>query len=410
MPIFSYRARDKDGRLHFGFELAPSREEAVSKLMEKGLRVIEVKEHREHPMKQFSAWAYRTFNIFQPSAKHYAIFFRSLSSALSAGMTVYEAFDMLSSSAPHGALRKAAANVKLLARSNFALSQALARHPHLFPGFIVSMIQIGEESGRLDSVLDLLANYYEREHEHSLELKRETFYPIMLCAFLIVYLCGLQPLIGWLTGKMSAFEFALAFLKGLVGYALIIAACYFIIRGLLSLPQLQLIADSILLSFPLVGGVRRRLVEARFLRALAMLQASGVDAARSISLAGEASGSKIFEALCSRAASMVRGGKRMSEALAFASRRLFTIQPTTLQMMSTAEITGSLDDLLPRLADRYEQEAFTAMRQRAIAIGVIMFLGIAIIIGAKVIGFYMSYYFQSHSFNPTMVRLQLTSS
>lgn len=392
MPTFSYRARDKDGRLHFGYELASSREEAVSRLAEKGLWVIEVRERKEHPMKHIGAWAYRTFNIFQPSAKHYAVFFRSLSSALSAGMTLHEAFHMLSSSAPHRALRRVAEEGKLLARSKVALSQVLSQCPHLFPKLVVSMIQVGEESGRLDSVFELLAEHYEREHERSLELKRETFYPMMLFAFLIIYLCGLQPLIGLLTGKMSSLEFLLTLAIELAKYALIIAACYFLIRGLLSLPQLHTIADAVILSLPLIGGVKRRLVEARFLRALAMLQASGVDAARSISLAGEASGSRVFEAVCNRAASMVRDGKRMSEALTLASRHLITVQPITLQMMSTAETTGSLDDLLPRLANQYEQEAITALRQRAVAIGVIMLLCVAIIIGAQVVGFYMSHY------------------
>ncbi|MCS7254523.1 MAG: type II secretion system F family protein [Armatimonadota bacterium] len=392
MPVFSYRARDKEGRLHFGVELAPSKEEAANRLIERGLWVIEVKEHREHPMKQLGAWAYETFNLFRPRAKHYAVFFRSLSSALSAGMTAHEALHMLSSYAPHGALRKMASEGKLLASSKIALSQVFMRHPHLFPKLVISIIQVGEESGRLDAALNLLADYYERDHEHSLELKRETFYPIMLGVFVIVYLCGLQPLIGWLTGKMSFLEFTLTLLKGLAKYALIIAACYFIIRGLLSLPLFRLLVDALILSLPLIGGVRRRLVEARFLRALAMLQASGVDAARSISLAGEASGSRVLEVCCNKAASMVREGKRLSESLTIASKHLIAIQPTTLQMLSTAEMTGSLDDLLPRLANQYEQEAFTGLRQRAVAIGVLLLLIAAIIIGAQVISFYAGYY------------------
>lgn len=392
MPAFRYKARGMNGKLRFGVELASSREEALKMLREKGLLVIELNEQKEHPMASVISWANEAFNIFRPRANHYAIFFRSLSSALSAGMTSYEALNMLSNSAPHRSLRRVAMEGKQSAVHGASLSDLFRRHKHIFPQFVLSLVEVGEESGRLDHVFALLADYYEREHEHSLELKRETFYPKLLFAFLLLYVCGVPLLISWLTGKVPTGEFVWSFVKGVSRYVLIIALCYFAIRGLISLPQVRLIAEAVFSFSPLVGSIRRRVVEARFLRALALLQSAGVDAGRSLELAGKASGSKLLEASCMRASKLVREGKRMSEALAVSLKGNVAIQPTTMQMLSTAETTGRFDELLQSLANRYEQEAFVGLRQCAITIGVLMFLVAAVVIGATVISFYISYY------------------
>ncbi|MFA4015203.1 MAG: hypothetical protein RUDDFDWM_000281 [Candidatus Fervidibacterota bacterium] len=392
MPVFRYKARGANGKIQFGVELASSREEALKMLKEKGLLIIELSEQKEHPMASVISWANEAFNIFRPKANHYAIFFRSLSTALSAGMTSYEALDMLSTSAPHRSLKKVAMEGKQIAVRGISLSDLFRRYRHIFPQFVLSLTEAGEESGRLDHVFALLADYYEREHEHSLELKRETFYPKLLFVFLLLYVCGVPLLISWLTGKVSTGEFVWKFIKGISRYALIIALCYFAIRGLISLPQVRLLAEAVFSFSPLVGNIRRRIVEARFLRALSLLQSAGIDAGRSLELAGKASGSRLLEASCMHASKLAREGKRMSEALMVSLKGSVAIQPTTMQMLSTAETTGRLDELLQNLANRYEQEAFVGLRQCAIAIGVLMLLVAAVIIGAIVISFYTGYY------------------
>lgn len=399
MPIYYYRARDSTGTILSGRESAPSVTEAHRRLRQRGLWVIELKEDRgaandaSSPAVHWHAWLYEAFNPFRPKARHLAVFFRNLATMFAAGMTPHESLRSLATSAGHPRLRRIAQEGAMSAAGGEGLSQLLQRHPEVFPTFVANLIAVGEESGRLDSTLELLAEYYEREHEHALELRRETFYPLLLGAVLILFLSGLQPLIAFILGRVSGFQFLVTVIRNAFSYVLLILLCYFAYRALITFPPVRHAIDTIINAIPGIAGIRRRLVEARFIRALSLLYSAGVGPSRALVMAGEASGSEMLAEYCRRASAEVSHGQPLSEVLGQSAGKMPVplFQPTTIQMLTTAEATGTLDELLPRLAQQYEQEAHVALRQRAILIGVALLLIMGILIGMQIISFYLGY-------------------
>ncbi|HID07054.1 MAG TPA: type II secretion system F family protein [Armatimonadetes bacterium] len=399
MPIYYYRARDPTGTILSGRESASSATEAAHRLRQRGLWVIELREDRDvandtsSATTQWHAWLYEAFNPFRPKARHLAIFFRNLATMFAAGMTPHESLRSLATSAGHPRLRHIAQEGAMRSAGGERLSQVLQSHPEIFPPFVVNLVAVGEESGRVDNTLKLLAEYYEREHEHTLELRRETFYPLLLGAVLILFLAGLRPLIAFIQGSISGLVFLIALIRNALPYVLLILLCYFAYRALITFPPIRYGLDTIINAIPGIAGIRRRIMEARFIRALSLLYSAGVGPSRALVMAGEASGSEMLAEYCRRSSAQVSHGQALSEVLSQSARKMPVplFQPTTIQMLITAEKTGMLDELLPRLAQQYEQEAQVALRQRAILMGVILLLIAGILIGMQVISFYAGY-------------------
>ncbi len=270
------------------------------------------------------------------------------------------------------------------------LATAMRDQGDAFIPLTIAMVEVGEEGGRLEGALRSVAEYYERDFELRHLLTRELAYPMVLVAALILIPALTQFVIVWLTADVGS-AIVSALIRGLVTLLIIVVPVGLVtllIRNLSRTRTGRQRLDAIKLRIPVAGGVIRRVVMARLLRALASLYSAGVLMGTSLRLAAQACGNAVIGAELERAADKVDAGARLSEALATSPH----VPKTVLRMIQTGEETGEVDRMASNVATHYEMETQTAIKQAAVTITPIMVVLIAVIVGVMYIGTFMRVY------------------
>jgi type IV pilus assembly protein PilC len=387
MPTFTYTAKDRTGANASGTIEAETNSVAVSLLREQGLWVTDIKAGavRQVPASGPPVERSTAKSMFSPvSLKDLSIFYRQLYTLLNAGSGLYNALEMLSntSQCPNQALRKVVAQISQEVMAGRSLSQSMARYPWLFDKLQLRMIEAGEHGGLLVQIFERLSDYLQSQYELQLEIKRRTLYPkLLLLAFFFIPTVPTIFIAG--TG---------AWLKELLGivitFGLPILVLWIGIKFVLTTRGGRDGFDRVKLAIPVVGNLVRKLTVARFARTLAALYGAGVAINTATSLAGETCGNYVLETATQRVVPAIERGMPASEALA--TTRFFP--QMFIGMVQTGETTGSLDEILNKAAEFYEEEAKHAIIQLTVILGVALLLIMAILIAIKIIGFYTGYF------------------
>jgi type IV pilus assembly protein PilC len=315
-----------------------------------------------------------------------ATLFRQLSTMVSAGLTISEALSALQMRVQDARLRTFLASASKAVMDGAKLSDEVARYPDLFPPLTHAMIQVAEESGRLDVLFDRLAGYHERDYSIRQMISRETLYPKVLGLAILFIPLGGNVIARWLTvGGLSAF---LLFVEVLFLYILFLGVPAFLAwRAYVTLSKTQAGRDRIdlfKLRIPVIGKIVLRSSLARFSRALSVLYACGVPVDRSLRLAGDAAANAHIRGIAETAAGQVKDGTALTTALLHAG----LTDDLVISMVRTGEQTGKLDETVDHVADYYEAETETAIRQLTVIAGVVCILIAGIVVGVIVIRFY----------------------
>jgi type II secretory pathway component PulF len=330
--------------------------------------------------------------VFYPvSSKHRALFFSSLRVLMSAGMGVSEAMRTLSLRTQSRILSQAAAEMAEAAIQGRPMSTVMGKYPAAFPQVALAVMEAGEESGLIEQTAERLARYFDRSFQLEQTYRWHTFYPKLLLVALIliptVPHLVLGSLGGWLRIVLSR-SLPILVAAGVLWYGW---------RFVARVPGLKRALDGIKLALPWFGSLSRRLSTARWARALSMLLSAGVPVHRSLVAAASASGNAAIEEALLREAEGVLQGKMVGEVLAASGQ----IPDMAIDMISTAERSGSIEDALEKVADYYESETDVGGKQTAVAVGLVFYLLVAIAIAAVVIQFWTGYFGQYSSFlNP----------
>jgi type II secretory pathway component PulF len=262
------------------------------------------------------------------------------------------------------------------------------------------MVEVGEKSGNLDDVFQLLAQHFERENEFRQELRRATMYPRFLFAFaivLILIVAFVMPVVmekllrakgetepfvaahyGAATQKMLPIATLIAL--GFLGWA--------VWRFLTRQPIFVPLMETIRLSLPWVGNLPRLLAASRFARALAMMVGAGMELSRSVELAADAAGSPQLQTAARQHAPRLQKGEPLSAVL----MDLPLLHPMVVRIVATGEKTGTIDEGLTKAAEFLESEALTAIRAQAVAAYFVCFFLAAIAIFLAVARFWLHWY------------------
>ncbi len=319
-----------------------------------------------------------------------AEFCRALATMVGAGMTLVSSLQALQERPLKVRLRQFTADAVRTTAEGKTLSSVTRRYPDLFSPLVVAMVEAGERGGRLDEMLSQVADYMEREQELRRTISRETFYPKILLAALILIPLGAQVLIAWFT--VSLLAALLLFIKT-IGLGLLIAAVpliviIFVYRQLRATEQGAEKIDEFKVSVPVLGTVIRKLALSKFARALSAGYRSGVPFSQTVTLAGNSTGNRAITAAILKAVPEVEKGLPLSQSLANSG----LIDPMVLRMLQTGEDTGNVDEMMDKVADHFEAEAETSIRKATILIvpiTVIIFGGIVLYMTAS---FYLGHY------------------
>jgi type IV pilus assembly protein PilC len=332
-------------------------------------------------------------------AKSLQVFSRQLATMIEAGVSVVSAFSTLERQTDDKYLGEVIAEVRSDVEAGMVLSKAFARHPKVFNRLFVAMIEAGESSGTLDTVLDRIATQIEKETALRRRVKSAMVYPLVVMTFAALVLTFMLMFI--VPVFVNVFEDLGGDLptptKVVVGasnalrdwWFVIFPAIAAIVYGFLRWKRSSSgrpIWDRFKLRIPMrIGAVVQKIALARFSRTLSSLVSAGVDIIKALEITAATSGNWVIERSVDNVRTRVQEGVPISEPLA-----LDPVFPAMVsQMVKIGEETGELDKMLGKIADFYEDEVDTSISSLTSIIEPIMMIGVGVMVGTIVISMYL---------------------
>jgi type IV pilus assembly protein PilC len=391
MAAFTYNAINAQGLAHAGVIHAPDLSGAREQLQARGLLPQSLAEQAG------VGGTRQAFKKVKP--KSLQIFARQLATMIEAGVSVVAALVTLEEQTDDKYLQEVIADVRSDVESGVIFSKALARHPKVFNRLFVSMVQAGESSGTLDTVLDRVAMQIEKETQIKRRVKGAMVYPTVVLSFatlvLIFMLLFIIPVFvkvfASLNGQLPKItQIVMSMSNALRGYWFIIFPAIFLMAfGLRKLKQTEQGRrrwDAFKLKIPMkIGDVVQKIALARFSRTLSTLVAAGVDIITALEITGGTAGNWVLEKSLVNIRDRVHEGVPISQPLE--DDPIFP--PMVSQMVKIGEETGELDKMLGKVADFYEDEVDASIQSLTSIIEPILMIGVGVMVGTIVISMYL---------------------
>lgn len=386
MPIFSYKAKDKQGKITEGRVDAPSESVAAEVLTEKGLDLLVLTRAAKVSWLQFLE---KFLNRI--SARDLVIFTRQLSVMISANVPLVQALRVMVRQTSNEKLRVVLADIANEVDGGARLSQALSHFPQVFDELFVNIVKSGETSGRLDEVLNYLADEEEKDYNLYKKIQGIMIYPLIIFGGLLI-VGGLMIILA--VPKLVAFfreadvelplatRALIAFSDFLVNYwwlvILLIVVIALLLRVYLKTDKGGRQLDYLKLKLPAFGKLYQKIYLVRFARSLATLISGGVRITNSLKISAGVVKNKVYYDLIMRTAKEVEDGNSIS--VVFSQSKDVPLMVS--QMLVIGEETGKVDQVLDRMASFYAREIDNMVDNLVSLIGpiVIIFMGILVLI------------------------------
>ena len=317
------------------------------------------------------------------------VFTQQLSSMLEAGLPLVSALEALQEQTEDPVFQIIIRNVRMDVSGGTAFSEAVAKYPNAFPNLFISMVEAGEASGGLASILGKVAIYFEDTVKLIKQVKSAMTYPIaviglavvlvqVLLIFVIPVFAEMFSSFGKELPKPTLLLIATSnFLKSYIIYIIIgLIAFWYVMKRILKTPKGRRSKDVVLLRVPIVGPLIQKIALSRFCRTYAILLRSGVPILRTLEIVSNASGNTYIERACKEISRNISQGGQLSETIA----ELPYFPPTVKHMARAGEQTGNVDGMMSKIADFYDAEIETTVDSLTSLLepALIVFLGVVI--------------------------------
>jgi len=390
---YTYRVRDRQGKLVTGSLQADNERLVISRLQEMGYVPVSVAEKKESlSAKEFS---------FRPNyvpLKDLAVFSRQFATMVNSGLPILKALAILADQTECKPLAKVITEVRMDVERGSSLSQAMGKHPKVFQNLYIAMIRAGETGGVLDSVLLRLADNMEREVELRQRVKSAMTYPVVVLAMVSLILVAMllfivpqfEGIYAQLNGKLPMPTRVLLFVSTVFRkfwwmWALATAAFIFAFKKYKQTPAGRARLDAIKLKVPVFGGLFHKQALSRFSSTLSILLKSGVPILQSLDIVTET----VDNAVISRAVSDVQGSVKEGESIARPLGKHAVFPPMVVQMLAVGEETGAVDTMLEKVAQFYDNEVTATVDALTSLIEPLMIAIIGGCVGLAVIALYL---------------------
>lgn len=385
---FSWEAKDKRGRTLKGEVVAASDSEVKNDLVRQGLSGMKVKKKSS-----FSAGSKKI------TPKDIAIFTRQLATMMSAGIPLVQAFDIIGKGHEKPAMRSLVLDVKSDVESGKSLVSGLSKHPEHFDDLVCSLVEAGEQAGVLETLLDKIATYKEKTEILKAKIKKALFYPtaVILVAFIVtaILLIFVVPQFEDLFKDFGAD--LPAFTKFVVGLSRAFQESWWLIFGGIGLVGYSFFSlkkkskafgellDRVSLQLPIIGPILRKASIARYARTLATMFSAGVPLVEALDSVAGSTGNIVYENAVMKMKDDISTGLQLQ--LSMSQTKLFPNM--VIQMVSIGEESGSLDDMLGKVADFYEREVDDAVDGLSSLLEPIIMAVLGVLIGGLIIAMYL---------------------
>lgn len=369
MAKFLYRAWDRAGRLETGIVEADTARVAAASLQTRGFLVTSLVEQD-----QATSAVRQVQRFFRLKRQDLVLFTRQLATMISAGLPIVTALRVLEGQAANRRFRAIVGAVRLGIERGGSLSGEIAKHPEAFFEFYVNTVRSGEVSGVLDTSLNYLADYLEREYDLVERVRTAATYPLLVLTFtLLVAGVAVVFIVPLFVQVFASFRIALPLITRVMLQASQLLRSFWwlgvgAVAGLAFGASLarrtetgRRLVDTLLLRVPIVGPLVLRLSLARLGRAMAVVIRSGIPILEGLAVVATALGNRIVGREFERAREGMRAGQSMADSLS--NRAL--IPSMVVQMVRVGEETGAMENVLTKIAEFYEREVDNSVKRFA---------------------------------------------
>jgi type IV pilus assembly protein PilC len=330
--------------------------------------------------------------------KDLAVLSRQAATMVSAGLSLLKALSILAEQTENKKLKTTLGSVARDVEVGWAFSDALGKHPRVFPPLMVNMVRAGETGGFLDGALDTIAVNYEKEAKLREQIKSAMTYPVMvlimsLVAVVIMLNFNVPIFKDMFEGMGSELPLPTQMLVWL-SQSMVIVVPVGVIGGIAfavwwnankNTERVRKFVDPLKLKLPVFGKLIGKIAITRFCRNLADMVKAGVPILQALNIVGEASGNWVIEQASVDIANSVRVGKSLSGPLA--EQKVFP--PMAAQMIAVGEDAGALDTMLSKVADFYDDEVKATTEGLTSIIEPLLIAFLGVVVGGMVIALYM---------------------
>ncbi|MBO1740297.1 type II secretion system F family protein [Leifsonia sp. TF02-11] len=392
---YAYRGRTAEGKVVKGKLDAPGEGSAAARLRTMGLSPISIEEAPE------GTGLDREINFGFGSGvklKDLAIMSRQMATMIGSGLSILRTLNIVAEQTENKKLAVIMAKVRDDVESGIAISDAMRKHADAFPPLMINMVRAGETGGFLDSSLESVATNFEKEVKLRGTIKSALTYPV------IVLCLSLVAVVAMLLFIVPVFE---NMFKGLGGtlplptqilvelsHAMVWAVPLLVVLSIVGAvwwtrnkhtEKVRMRVDPIKLKLPVFGPLMKKIAVARFSRNFANMISAGVPILQALKIVGETSGNWVIESALVKVADSVRQGESIAGPLA--EQPVFPSM--VIQMIAVGEDSGSLELMLTKIADFYDQEVEAATEQLTAMIEPLMIAFLGVVIGGMVVALYM---------------------
>jgi type IV pilus assembly protein PilC len=337
-----------------------------------------------------------------------AIFARQLATMLSAGVPLVQSFDIVGNGHENPSMRDLILRIKTDIEGGSNLSQALAQHPDYFDDLFVNLVAAGEQSGTLETLLEKIATYKEKTEALKAKIKKAMYYPaaVLVVAFvvttiLLIYVIPMfSSLFEGMGGQLPAFtqfvvnlsEFFQQYWYLIFGGIAGVVIAYF--QAHKKSQKFRDRVDVIVLKLTVVGELAKKAAIARFARTLSTMSAAGVPLVEAMEAVAETVGNAVFRRGVYQMRDDASSGQQLQAAMA--QTKLFPNM--VVQMTAIGEESGSLDGMLAKVADFYEEEVDNAVDSLTSLMEPLIMSFLGIVIGGLVIAMYLPIFQMGQAF------------
>lgn len=327
------------------------------------------------------------------------VFTRQLATMMRSGITLIESFNIVIDGLDSQAMKLLVIDIKNNVEAGETLSDSFAKHPKYFDNLFCSLVAAGEKSGSVETMLDRIASYKEKNEILRMKVKKALKYPIaVISASLIVTVILLLKVIPVFDDLFASFGGDLPMFTQMIvnaseftkkywmyGLAILIFGLFFLKRSFNKSTSMQHLAQRISLRMPIIGGLINKAIIARFSSTLSTTFAAGLTMIEALEAAGKACGNITYEEVVSDIRADVIDGQQMH----FAMKTSCMFPTLAVQLTSIGEESGELEKMLDKVATYYEMEVDNAVDGLTSMLEPLIMCILGILVGGIVVAMYL---------------------
>ncbi len=396
MPVYSYKAKDSGGGYKTGRVEAPTEADAIDEISRMGLLPVSLEQGSGMPGLSFNL-DFKELMHGRVGLPELVMLCRQMYSLSKAGVPIIRAIGGLADSTDHYGLKKSLSALNRDLIGGRSLTQAMGDQPKIYNSLFVSMINVGENTGRLEDVFFQLAEYFTLEQETRKRITSAMRYPFMVIIFIGVAIAILNiwviPVFSTMFGKfgvelplttrilIGTSAFFVSYWPYMLGF---VVALPFVIRRALKIKKVRYHWDRLKLKIPVIGSILRRALLGRFCRSFSLMLRAGVQLNMALTLVASAIDNRFLEDRVNAMRREIEHGNSL--ATVAMQSNMFT--PLVLQMFAVGDETGRVDELLLEAALHYEREVDYELKALTSKIEPLLLVFVALLVGVLALGIF----------------------